>query len=154
MVAKNPSILVPFILRMFNLIIYRLIALVQIKMYGENLKIKGNISYNCPVKFRGLGHITIEDNVCFGYELARASKLPIMLQLRDNTSQIHIGAATNIMQGCEFIARSYIKIEKNCRIGPKTIVLDSDFHGVAPDKRSEPGKTSPIIIEDNVWDRI
>lgn len=150
-VIKNPFILISYILLMLNLLRYRLIALIESKMYSGNLEIKGNIQYNHPVKFKGLGSITIEDNVCFGYELASASKLPIMLQPRNSTSQIHIGAASQIMQGCEFIAMSSIRIGKNCLIGPKTIILDADFHGVAPDKRLELGKTSSIIIEDNVW---
>lgn len=150
-VIKNPFILISFTLSKLNPLRYRLMALIESKIYCGNLEIKGNVQWNHPVKFKGLGSITIEDNVCFGYELASASKLPIMLQPRYITSQIYIGATSQIMQGCELIAISSIQIGKNCLIGPKTIILDADFHGVAPDKRLELGRTSPIIIEDNVW---
>lgn len=150
-VFKNLFNLMSLTLLLLNLVRYRLTALIESKLYNGKLEIKKNIKYNHPIKFKGLGSITIENNVCFGYELASSSKSPIMLQPRESTSQIHIGAASQIMQGCEFISVSSIQIGKNCLIGPKTIILDADFHGIAPDKRLELGKTSPIIIEDNVW---
>lgn len=29
--------------------------------------------------------------------------------------------------------------------------MDSDFHGIKPDERGSPGKSAPIIVENNVW---
>ena len=55
------------------------------------------------------------------------------------------------MNGCELIARTQIEIGANCRMGPHTLVYDSDFHELAPDRRDEPGKSAPILIGDNVW---
>jgi len=31
------------------------------------------------------------------------------------------------------------------------MILDSDFHGIAPWERDRPGKTEPVEIGDNVW---
>ncbi len=55
------------------------------------------------------------------------------------------------MNGCELFACSLIRFGKNCMIGPQTIFMDSDFHGISQNERMSPGKTYPIIVEENVW---
>ncbi|MDX2302979.1 MAG: acyltransferase [Microscillaceae bacterium] len=47
-------------------------------------------------------------------------------------------------------ASSEVRIGKNCLIGPQTIIMDSDFHGIG-DTESQEGESAPIIIEDRVW---
>lgn len=51
---------------------------------------------------------------------------------------VHIGVTQKVIIGL------------NVRIAPYTIILDSDFHEVG-NHMSEDGKTSPVIIKDNVW---
>jgi len=55
------------------------------------------------------------------------------------------------MNGSEYLARTSIAIGANCRLGPKCVIMDADFHGVAPEQRDTPGETKPIVIEDDVW---
>ena len=55
------------------------------------------------------------------------------------------------MNGCELIARNSIHIGENTRIGPQTLIYDSDFHEIDPSRRHEPGRTEGVVIADNVW---
>jgi maltose O-acetyltransferase len=95
--------------------------------------------------------LILQDQVTLGYGMAGGISLPIILQPREPQSKIQIGRGAVIMNGCEFIARTSIMIGADCRIGPHTLIYDADFHGLAPDQRNEAGKTSPVILEDNVW---
>ena len=60
-----------------------------------------------------------------------------------------IGEKT-FVNGPMISASAEISIGKNCLIGPQTIIMDSDFHGIS-DTDSIEGESAPIIIEDNVW---
>ena len=60
-----------------------------------------------------------------------------------------IGEKT-FVNGPMISASTEISIGKNCLIGPQTIIMDSDFHGIG-DTDSTEGESAPIIIEDNVW---
>lgn len=53
------------------------------------------------------------------------------------------------LNGVHIDASMLIQIGSNVRIGPYTVILDSDFHDVK-DHFSE-GEARPVIIEDNVW---
>jgi len=110
-----------------------------------------HIYLNHPVLFQGKGTLILEDKVTLGFSKGGSPTLPIMIQPRKVESIIKIGIGTTIVNGTEIIARSRISIGKNCLIGPRCMIIDSDFHNINPDKRNEGGLVSPIEIEDNVW---
>ena len=60
-----------------------------------------------------------------------------------------IGEKT-LVNGTMISASTEISIGKNCFIGPQTIIMNSDFHGIGGTDSTE-GESAPIIIEDNVW---
>ncbi|MEA3445560.1 MAG: acyltransferase [Bacteroidota bacterium] len=55
----------------------------------------------------------------------------------------------NFINGIFISASSKVKIGNNCKFGPITMIMDSDFHDIKD--HSKDGQTSEIIIEDNVW---
>jgi len=77
--------------------------------------------------------------------------MPILLQPREPGTEIILGEKCAVMNGCELIARTSIRIGERTRIGPQTWIVDADGHGIAPELRHTPGKTKPVIIEENVW---
>lgn len=55
----------------------------------------------------------------------------------------------NFINGIFISASSRVKIGNNCKFGPITMIMDSDFHDIKD--HSKEGQTSEVIIEDNVW---
>lgn len=104
-----------------------------------------------PVVFQGRGRLVIGNGVSLGFGLAGAPNKPILLQPREPGAEIILGEKCAVMNGCELIARTSIQIGKKTLIGPHTWIVDSDFHGIHPEIRHTPGKTSPVVIEENVW---
>jgi maltose O-acetyltransferase len=104
-----------------------------------------------PVRFMGRGTVIVEDCVVLGYPLASATRSPILLEPREDGAVVHIGSSTTIVNGTEIIARERVEIGRHCLIGPNCVLIDSDFHGLAPGKRGDPGTTAPVRLCDNVW---
>lgn len=75
----------------------------------------------------------------------------IYIEAREPLAEIHLWEACAIMNGCEFVARIKISVGKKVLVGPCVRVYDSDFHNIDPHRRNEPGKSAPVIIEDNAW---
>ncbi|MCB0164569.1 MAG: acyltransferase [Anaerolineae bacterium] len=122
-------------------------------MYGRQGKVSvgKHVKFSHKVVFQGKGQVILKDKVILGYGLAGALAQPILLQPRNRKAIIEIGYRSTITNGCELIACQQITIGKNCRVGPGTLFLDSDFHGIQPDLRHTPGVSSAIVIGDNVW---
>jgi acetyltransferase-like isoleucine patch superfamily enzyme len=129
----------------------RLLLYLHAWWYGGHCEIEKSVRIKSSVLFQGEGVLILHDRVTLGYGLVGAPNLPIVLQPREADAVIDIGPRTAIMNGCELIALTSIVIGADCRIGPHTLIYDSDFHGLAPDKRNEPGKTAKVYVEDNVW---
>lgn len=53
------------------------------------------------------------------------------------------------INGVHISVKHSVKIGKHVRIGPYTLIMDSDFHDVY--EREKEGKKGPIEISDNVW---
>jgi len=123
----------------------------SIFLFQKKITIGNNLQINHKVVFQGKGQVFIGENVLLGHSLAGLPSQPIILQPREKGAAIEIGTRSAIMNGCELIACQKIHIGKDCRIGPGTLIMDSDFHGVQPDLRNKPGITSPVSIGDNVW---
>lgn len=115
------------------------------------MEVHGRVTINHPVRFMGHGTLVIEDGVVLGYRLASATRSPILLQPREPRAVVRIGSSTTIVNGVEIIARERVEIGRHCLIGPRCVLMDSDFHGLAPGRRREPGVTAPVLLRDNVW---
>lgn len=120
-------------------------------MYGVNLKLGKSLAFNYKTVCQGSGNIIIHDNVSFGYWMGGALDSSILIQPRDPNAIIEIGKHTFIMQGGEIIARQRITIGEKCRIGPRSIIYDTDFHDKHPERRDHSGKIIPVSIGNNVW---
>ena len=120
-------------------------------MYGGSVVIGQGVSIQHSVAFQGQGTLVIHDRVTLGFGLAGASQIPILLQPREQDSKIILGEECAVMNGCELIARTSIQVGKRTLIGPHTWIVDADFHGIEPHLRGTPGKTAPVVIEDDVW---
>ncbi|CAM3554478.1 acyltransferase [Marinicrinis lubricantis] len=68
----------------------------------------------------------------------------------DAGAQMYIGSNVFINAGCGIAASKEIRIGNHVRIGPRTSILDNDYHLLDADVSSEQLKR-PVIIEDNVW---
>jgi GT2 family glycosyltransferase/carbonic anhydrase/acetyltransferase-like protein (isoleucine patch superfamily) len=62
--------------------------------------------------------------------------------------RLEIGDRTRI-NGAHIAVKHSVKIGKNVRIAPYTLIMDSDFHDIQ--EHSSEGRSAPIVIEDNVW---
>jgi len=118
---------------------------------GGRFRRQGRLKVKCGVVFQGRGEVVTAEGVTLGYRMAGGPRAPILLQPREPEARIEIGEGTSIMNGCELIARSLIRIGKGARIGPHTLIYDSDFHGLGPQERDEPGETRAVCLEENVW---
>lgn len=61
---------------------------------------------------------------------------------------LSIGAYSRI-NGVHISVKQSVTIGKRVRIGPYTLIMDSDFHDSYD--RSKEGKVKPVTIEDDVW---
>ncbi len=64
---------------------------------------------------------------------------------------LEIGESTFINHGTLICATQLVRIGAHCSIGPGSIIMDSDFHRLEPERRDEPAESRPIVLEDNVW---
>lgn len=64
---------------------------------------------------------------------------------------LDIGASVFINYGCSISASLLVRIGANCNIGTHVIIMDSDFHRLEPERRTESPEPQAIILEDNVW---
>lgn len=122
-----------------------------VRLHCGRILLGRKVSYHHPVVFQGRGRLVIEDRVSLGFGLAGARNTPILLQPRELGAEIILEEGCAVMNGCELIARTSIRIGRNTLVGPSTWITDSDFHGVAPYLRRTNGKTSAVVIEENVW---
>jgi maltose O-acetyltransferase len=118
---------------------------------GGRCRVGRSVRIKHPARFQGRGTLILSNHVTLGYRLAGAAGMPIVLQPREPEAVISVAEHAAVMNGCELIARIQIAIGANCRIGPHTLVYDSDFHGLSPDRRDEAGKSAPVVIGENVW---
>jgi acetyltransferase-like isoleucine patch superfamily enzyme len=118
---------------------------------GGSITLGSRLSIQHRTIFQGAGRVGIGDDVTLGYSLAGFLGTPIILQPRTSRAEIVIANGAAIMNGCYLCANESIRIGADCRIGGNCFIVDSDFHGLRPTERDTPGKTAPVVIEDNVW---
>ena len=76
----------------------------------------------------------------------------VLLQARYQKSRILLGENCLIANNVSVIAVESVDIGDHCLIGDMVTIIDSDFHGIDPDKRlSDSFQSIPVKIENNVW---
>jgi len=66
------------------------------------------------------------------------------------------GASLTIGEGCGFsgtviAAAERITIGDRVMCGGNTTITDTDWHGLLPSERRRPGRTAPVVLEDDVF---
>jgi acetyltransferase-like isoleucine patch superfamily enzyme len=64
---------------------------------------------------------------------------------------LDIGQSAFINYGCSISATRLVRIGARCNIGTGVIIMDSDFHRIEPERRTESPEPRPIVLEENVW---
>jgi acetyltransferase-like isoleucine patch superfamily enzyme len=80
--------------------------------------------------------------------LIRSVNVPVELCTGDN-AQLVIGRNCSINYGVSIGATGSITVGDRVRIGPYTMIVDTDFHD--PLKRDVRPKPRPVVLEDDVW---
>lgn len=106
---------------------------------GARVRVWGRLSVS------GGGRVTIGDRVRIVSTIA-TTELAV-----ERGATLSIGANTFINYGCSIGATKRVSIGADCNIGSHVIMMDSDFHCVAPERRTERPDSAPIVLEDNVW---
>lgn len=88
------------------------------------------------------GQIILHDEVRVWSNIVQAK----LLSGKNGT--LEIGSNTRI-NGAHIDAQCGIKIGNNCRVGPYSLIMDSNFHDTYDHFSDISGE--PIVIEDNVW---
>jgi hypothetical protein len=103
--------------------------------WGDGVILRGKL------ELLGPGKVIIGDHCTFERGFARIATLT-----PEATVVLGKGVYLN---GPSIMASASIRIGDNCIVG-KSVISDSDFHGVRPDERSE-GAVRPVVLGDNVW---
>jgi acetyltransferase-like isoleucine patch superfamily enzyme len=89
------------------------------------------------------GRITIGDRV-------RIRAVPWATELASLAGgQLEIGSGTFINGGVSISACKSVRIGSGCQIGPRVLIMDSDFH--VPGQPGRRPAAEPVEIEDQVW---
>lgn len=123
------------------------------KRLTGNLILAEQVRLVVPLRCDGKGKVEVNRNTTLGYRGAiRMGNGCVMLQAREENSSIKIGTNCAFSNNVSIIAVQSVEIGDDCLIGDLVTIMDSDFHGVAPDKRrSGPIKSAPVKLENNVW---
>lgn len=116
--------------------------LVAAKFYLRNCKLGRFVTVNGKPLVISRGEIIIHDRVVIWSIFDRTK-----LSVRAN-GRLEIGAHTRI-NGAHIAVKASVRIGKNVRIAPYTLIMDSDFHDIQ--EHSSEGRSAPIVIEDDVW---
>ena len=102
-----------------------------------------------PLVFtKGRPRVTNKGNIKIGNTVSIWSNIHPTRFSAHRGGRIEIGD-NNFINGAFISATSLVRIGSNCKFGPITMIMDSDFHNVSDHNKD--GDTSEIIIEDNVW---
>jgi hypothetical protein len=75
---------------------------------------------------------------------------PCLLATWAREAEIVIGANA-AMSGATICAQERIELGARVVIGANSTIVDTDFHGLEPGRRFEPGIAAPVVIEDDVF---
>jgi galactoside O-acetyltransferase len=147
---RSPALVWPVLRREMGFVVRIRLTLIA-RWNGTRLIMKGSVGQDHPVRIQGCGTLRIDQGVVLGFIFAGAQGQPILFQPRSYSAEISLGREAQIMNGCQLIAFERIEIGPKCAIGAGCLLMDSDAHDIDPKRRHEPGKTAPILLEENVW---
>lgn len=108
-----------------------------------------------PVLALGRGSLKIDQNVTIGYFPSPGFLSGVChLEARAPSASILIGEGTHINNEFTAIAEfTEIKLGKGCLVGPRVLIVDSDFHGLRVADRKEPSAIvrQPVDIGNDVF---
>jgi len=106
-----------------------------------------------PLRCDGQGVVHVSERTRLGNPVAvRYGSGLIMLQARNEGATIRIGRHCAFSNNVSIIAVESVEIGDDCLIGELVSIMDSDFHGIDPDRRrTGPARTAPVKLQDNVW---
>lgn len=118
-----------------------------------NLQLDPTVRLYVPVRCDGEGKVVISRGTKLGLRNAiEFGNGALLLQARYPKSRISIGEKCFFANNVSIVAVEFVEIGNNCLIGDMVTIMDSDFHGIAPDKRlSDSFQSKPVKIENNVW---
>lgn len=76
--------------------------------------------------------------------------VPIELAV-DDGAELVIGDRTFVNYGVSIGATKSVVIGADCNLGPYVNIVDSDFHGLEPERRHARPTPHQVQIGDNVW---
>lgn len=104
-----------------------------------------------PISRRySLGTIEIGKNNVFGYRPAGFHG-EILLQSRERKAVIKIGNNCCFSNSISVVCCRSIEIGDHFLCGDRVMIVDSDFHGIAPDRNCQESNYAPVKIGNNVW---
>ncbi len=118
---------------------------------GGRVEVARSARLRTRVVFRGRGTLRIGEGAVLGDAGAGRPGAPILLAARNAGSWIGIGARARLANGVEMIATERIEIGARFLVGAGARILDSDFHGVTREERGAAGRSSPVLIGNDVW---
>lgn len=128
---------------------WRLLAL---SVAGRRLHCTGKLRLSVPLRIDGEGIVELGSNVTLGYRQApMIGNGSIMLQARTSSSRISIGNGCIFSNNVTILSCQEIRLGEGCLVGDQVMIVDSDFHGTEPWRRTEQGITKPVVIGNNVW---
>lgn len=118
-----------------------------------NLVLAPKVRLYVPLRCDGEGHVQIaEGSKMGGRNSVRYGNGTILLQARAPKSLIRIGRNCAFSNNVSIVSMESVEIGDDCLIGELVSIMDSDFHGIDPDKRrSDAIQTAPVKLDDNVW---
>lgn len=116
------------------------------------LVLGNKVRIHVPIRAEGPGSIVIGEKTTLGYSLGpRQGPGTILLLAAAPEVSIRIGANCSFNNDITLIAEKAITIGDDCLFGDGVRIVDSDFHGLAPDKRRGPRESSSVTLGKNVW---
>jgi maltose O-acetyltransferase len=100
-------------------------------------------------RLRGIAYVSNRGNLTFGDRVRLNGRVYPLQFACMRGAHLEIGEGTFINHGADISAKRSVTIGQNCNIGQFAIIIDSDYHDV--NNHHLPGKTDPIVIEDDVW---
>ncbi len=118
-----------------------------------NLVLAPGVRLYVPLRCDGQGRVSIADGSKMGGRHSiRYGNGTILLQARDPNSHIRIGKNCAFSNNVSIVSMESVEIGDECLIGDLVSIMDSDFHGIDPDKRrSDAAQSAPVKLENNVW---
>ncbi len=114
------------------------------RVRGDRIRIGPRLLGNGRLRIRGPGRVVLDADVN-AWSHAEVNRLTTTRA--DAVIQIGRNARLN---GCTLIAAERIEVGADCVLG-SCLIRDHEPYSEAPDRRRQPGRQAPVVIEENVW---